>query len=123
MQFYHICIQLPNISCTTCIIYNYCVIYSDPDYSKRIRKPILTLGKQPESDVFVLSPTVHVNKEGELIPFIDQKYVWVNEIINKECVLPDEYLQIRELPTCEWPLRSLLEGLQKLTQANFPSAL
>ncbi len=87
-------------------------------------KPILTLGRQqPDSDVFVFSPTVHVNEEGKLIPFIDQKYVWVNEIISKECVLPNEYLTIKELPTCELPFKTFLEGLQKLTQANFPSAL
>ena len=59
--------------------------YSDPNSSNCIKKPILTLGRQPSSDVIVLSPTLHVTEDGTLIPFDKSEYVWVESIMKKTC--------------------------------------
>ena len=97
--------------------------YSDPNYSRRVRKAILTLGRQPDSDIIVLSPSIHVNDNGEIIPFEDSNYVWVDSIAKKEGIVPSGTTFLRSLPKCEQPLDSLLEGLQELTQDNFISAV
>ena len=96
---------------------------SDPNYSKRVRKTILTLGRQPDSDIFVLSPTIHVNDNGDIIPFEESTYVWVDSIAKKEGVVASGATFLRSLPECEEPLDSLLVGLQELTQDNFYSAV
>ena len=82
---------------------------SDPNYSKRVRKAILTLGRQPDSNIFVLSPTIRG-------PFEESTYVCVDSIAKKEGVVASGATFLRSLPECEEPLDSLLVGLQELTQ-------
>ena len=96
--------------------------YSDSEYCQCVRKAIVTLGRQPGSDVIVLSPFVHVSDNGEVIPFRDSKYVWV-EGIKREGIIPASTSKLKSLPSCPRPLDTLLTGLQELTQSNFPSAV
>lgn len=77
-----------------------------------MRKAILTLGRQPDSDIIVLSPSIHVYDNGKIIPFEESNYVWVDSI---EGVVPSGATFLRSLPKCEQPLDSLLRGLQELT--------
>ena len=91
-----------------------CIImhaYSDPNISKCMKKPILTLGRQPSSDVIVLSPTLHVMEDGTRIPSDESDYVWVESIMKKEGVIPSGLLHLNPFPACDDPLQQLLSGL------------
>ena len=97
--------------------------YSDPNISKCMKKPILSLGRQPSSDVIVLSPTLHVMEDGTRIPSDESDYVWVESIMKKEGVIPSGLLYSSTFPVCDDPLQQLLSGLAQLTQKNFISAI
>lgn len=97
--------------------------YSDPNISNCIKKPILTVGRQPSSDVIVLSPTLHVTEDGTLIPSHESQYVWIESIMKKEGVIPSGFLHSSHFPACDYPLEQLLSGLQELTQKNFLSSV
>ncbi|XP_064396001.1 uncharacterized protein LOC135343012 [Halichondria panicea] len=92
---------------------------NDPDYSRRIRKAIVALGRQPDSEIIVLSPYVHVKEDGEIIPLRECTYVWVESVIKKEGVVPSGvqfYKTLPTIPTPDRPLDVLLGGLRELTQ-------
>ena len=116
-------VQLLNVFCILYHNYDNVHTYSDPNSSNCMKKPILTLGRQPSSDVIVLSPTLHVTEDGTLIPFDKSEYVWVESIMKKEGVIPTGLIHSRHFPTCDKPLEQLLSGLQELTQKNFLSSV
>lgn len=88
-----------------------------------MRKAIVTLGRQPESEVIILAPSLHAYDNGEIVPFEDSKYVWVESIMKKQGVIPNGTINLRSLPACDKPLDTLITGLQGLTQSNFSSAV
>ena len=74
-----------------------------------MRKAIVTLGRQPGSEVIVLSPLIHVQQDGSTIPLEECKYVWVDSVIKRVGVVPNGVKCTKALPICaENPLDMLL---------------
>lgn len=89
-----------------------------------MRKPVLTLGRQCDSECIVLAPDIHVKEDGTLIPRSEREFFWVESIVRSKGVVPRGIDYSSKLPDCnESPLDALLEGLQEITQENFMSAI
>lgn len=54
------------------------------DYQEKILAT--TLGQQHKSDTWVLSPTVQIDGDGNLIPVEQQKYYWDAEYMRVKCI-------------------------------------
>ena len=92
------------------------------DESSTVKQAVTSIGRQPSSDVYVFSPAVQVSNDGKVCSPGDQKYVWVDDILQYTSVLPTSAL-LPSLPTCQEPLKVLLKGLKTLTQRNFVSSV
>ena len=89
------------------------------DESRTVKQAVTSIGRQPNSDVYVFSPAIEVSKNGKLCSSRDlSEYTWVDDILKQTCVLPTSPL-VQSLPTCRQPLKVLVKGLQTLTQRNF----
>ena len=86
------------------------------------KQAVTSIGRQPNSEVYVFSPTIQVSDDGERFSQRELPYIWVDEIINYISVLPKSP-PLPSLPTCREPLKVLLEGLHTLTQRNFISSV
>ena len=51
-------------------------------HMRRVVKPVTVIGRQPESDVYVLGPNLHLTYDGE-IPPERRNYVWIPSILHK----------------------------------------
>jgi hypothetical protein len=76
---------------------------------------VTAVGKQASSEVWVLGPTVHVDKYGELIPEDNQTFFWCSNYLNIG------QLDIN-LPLTIEPLKALLDLTKKCLRNNFCSA-
>ena len=54
-------------------------------------KAVVSLGRQPQSEVLVFGPQVHLTVEGDVIEGADQQYEWIRPIVDKLSVLPSSY--------------------------------
>ena len=100
--------------------------YSDPNASSYMRKPVLTLGRQKDSECIVLAPYVQVREDGTLIPSGEREFFWVESIIRTKGIVPRGIDYSCNLPDCggtDSPLDALLIGLKEITQENFLSAI
>ena len=90
-----------------------------------MRKPVLTLGRQCNSECIVLAPDIHVKEDGTLIPRSEREFFWVDSIVQSKGIVPRGISYSSELPDCgdESPLDTLLVGLKEITQDNFLSAV
>ncbi len=57
----------------------------DPDHCavRRVYKPVTAVGRQPQSDVYVLGPKLHFRLDGTPIPPKRQEYLWLPHILQK----------------------------------------
>lgn len=98
--------------------------HSNPNASSFVRKPVLTLGRQCDSECIVLAPDIHVQEDGTLIPRSEREFFWVDSIVRSKGIVPRGISYSSELPDCgESPLDTLLVGLKEITQDNFLSAV
>ena len=89
-----------------------------------MRKPVLTLGRQQNSECIVLAPDVHVSEDGSLIPRSQREYFWVESIARGKGIVPRGINYSSRLPDGgESPLDTLLVGLKEITQDNFMSSI
>ncbi len=88
------------------------------DGQGQIKKAVTTIGRQRDGETFVFGPTIQLSSSGEIIPDTAQEYEWVPRIIEQGSVIPLAS-GIDVIPECRSPLRSLLRGLQLLTQDNY----
>lgn len=86
-----------------------------------MRKPVLTLGRQRDSECIVLAPDVHVTEDGTLIPRSDREYFWVESIVRGKGIVPRGINYSSRLPDGGAnPLDTLLG---EITQDNFMSSI
>lgn len=43
---------------------------------QKIKRGLQYAGRQPDDNFWVLSPTIHINSSGDLVPARDSKYAW-----------------------------------------------
>lgn len=84
--------------------------------------PVEMMGRQPNSDVFVIGPTLQFTSQGDAIPPEDQTYLWIPYILKKLKVL-SSVSPIAALPEVQDPLKSVLGGLKKICGDNFISGM
>ena len=80
------------------------------------------MGRQPDSDVFVIGSTLQFTSDGKVIPEEEQTYVWIPYILKKLNVL-SSVSPVTALPEVDDPLKSVLMGLKKICGDNFISGM
>lgn len=80
------------------------------------------MGRQPDSDVFVIGSTLQFTSDGKVIPEEEQTYVWIPYILKKLNVL-SSVSPVTALPEVDDPLKSVLMGLKKIRGDNFISGM
>ena len=94
----------------------------DATEGNKSRLPVECLGRQEDSDVFVLGPSLQFWSNGEAIPPEQQQYVWIPYILKKLKVM-DSISPIDKLPSVQNPMRKVVKGLRKISGDNFPSSI
>ena len=94
----------------------------NPNTVGKVKKAVTTLGRQLNSDTFVIGPRVQIASNGDLILPECQQHEWVEQVVHLASVIPDSPL-LEIIPECDEPLDELLNGLHILTQENFGSAV
>ncbi len=84
--------------------------------------PVLCMGRQLDSDTYVLGPSVQFTSDGVTIRTEEQKCIWVPWILKKMKVLNSIH-PVSCLPVVQDPMGNLLSGLSRLTGANWPSGM
>ena len=110
-----------NTTCTdVCLI----SLISDPSTVGKVKKAVISVGRQPSSDTYVFGPNLHLSRKGLILSEEEQGFVWVEEAVRYYSVLPSATL-LQHLPQSSSgnPLESLLLGFKALTQANFGSSV
>ena len=90
--------------------------------SVRSYRPVVCMGRQPHSDVYVLGPSLQFRSDGTAIPPAEQEYVWVERIM-KKLRIGNILHPLSCLPTVSEPLNKLLTGLACVSGNNLPSAV
>lgn len=85
-------------------------------------KPVVCLGWQPGSDVFVLGETLQFHSTGEIIPPDEQQYVFIHLILEK-LGMANTICPINTLPDIPNPLYMVMEGIHKVAGDNHICAL
>ena len=76
---------------------------------------VTCIGRQPDSNVYVVGPKMQFNMNGEAIAEEDQTFVWVEEILTELGINPAEILNIPStLDEHHSPISTLLETLQSV---------
>lgn len=57
-------------------------------------KAVTCIGRQPDSDTYVLSCDVQFKMNGDVIPTEEQEFIWVEEILAKTSIIPAELLLV-----------------------------
>lgn len=95
---------------------------SDTAAESEEKHAVVCMGRQPNSDVYVLGPNLQFWSDGTLIPCTDQKYVWIDYLLKKLKLL--NYVNpLKELPVQRRPLHYAVKGLKKLCGQNALSAI
>ena len=85
-------------------------------------KPVVCLGWQPGSDVFVLGETLQFHSTGEIISPAEQQYVFIRLILEK-LGMANMICPINKLPDIPNPLYTVMEGIHKVAGDNHICAL
>lgn len=85
-------------------------------------KPVVCMGRQPHSDVYVLGPNLQFFSDGTVIPVEEQTYVWVPRII-KNLKISNLLHPITQLPSVHQPLNKLTNGILQIMGENWPSTI
>ena len=85
-------------------------------------KPVVCLGWQPGSDVFVLGETLQFRSTGEIISPDEQQYVFIRLILEK-LGMANTIRPINTLPDIPNPLYTVMEGIHKVAGDNHICAL
>jgi len=82
---------------------------------------ITCTGRQLNSDVFVFSPTVHLDKWGNEIPVSEQQYLWIPQILDKlnQVTNPLPYIP----STHDNALQDVVRGIKHLSGDNVYSGV
>ena len=74
------------------------------------------MGRQPNSDVYVIGPNLQFFSDGTVIPVADRLYVWVPRIMKVSNLF-------EKLPSVQQPLNKLMNGIMHIMGENGPSAV
>lgn len=85
-------------------------------------KPVVCMGRQPDSNVFVLGPSLQFHSDGTAIPPQDQEFVWVPRIL-KKLKIGHIIHPLSLLPPVAQPLKRLMKGLLQVMGDNWPCAV
>ena len=80
------------------------------------------MGRQPNSDVYVLGPNLQFFSDGTVVPIEEQIYVWVPRII-KKLKVSNLLHPLEKLPSVQQPLAKLMNGIIHIMGENWPSAV
>ena len=80
------------------------------------------MGRQPDSDVYVIGPNLQFFSDGTAIPVENQLYVWVPRIL-KKLKVSNLVQPIENLPRVQEPLQQLMNGIVHIMGKNWPSAV
>ena len=80
------------------------------------------MGRQPNSDVYVLGPDLQFFSDGTAVPVEEQKYVWVPRIM-KKLKVSNLLHPLAKLPNVHKPLNKLMNGIIQVMGENWPSAV
>ena len=94
---------------------------------QKVKKRVQYAGRQPGDNLWVLSPTIHINSSGDLVPLSDSKYAWqpiggpVMQLICKDSSASSMKLESEvELDLeCSSSLKHLLEAIRAVFKHNF----
>ncbi len=85
-------------------------------------KPVVCMGCQPGSDVFVIGETLQFRSNGEIIPPDEQEYVYIPLILEK-LGLSKMICPIAALPSVQHPLHTVMEDIHQVAGDNEICAL
>jgi len=85
-------------------------------------KPVVCMGWQPDSNVFVLGETLHFYDDGKLIPPDEQGYKYIPFILEKLGV-SNSISPINTLPDVPNPLYTVMDGIDQVAGDNRICAL
>lgn len=80
------------------------------------------MGRQPNSDVYVIGPNLQFFSDGTVIPVADRLYVWVPRIM-KKLKVSNLLHPFEKLPSVQQPLNKLMNGIMHIMGENGPSAV
>jgi len=89
--------------------------------SQRPYRAVTCTGRQLNSDVFVFSPTVHLDKWGNEIPVSEQQYLWIPQILDKlnQVTNPLSYIPSAH----DNALQDVVRGIKHLSGDNVYSGI
>ena len=88
----------------------------------KVLKPVVCLGWQPDSDVFVLGEMLQFTSTGEMIPPHMQEYVFIPFILEK-LGLYNSISPVNVLPDVPNALYTVMEGIHHVAGANCTCAI
>ena len=108
------------------LLFNKITTFSDPLTAGKVKKFVVSVGRQPHSDTYVFGPKLHLSRNGSAQHEEEQSFVWVEEAVRYYSVLPSAPL-LKHIPRASFdnPLECLLLGCKALdlTQENFGSSV
>ncbi len=89
---------------------------------RRVYKPVTALGRQPQSDVYIIGPNLHFHSDGTPIPSERQEYIWLPHILQK---LKVPFTPLAALPVVDNrnALQYLLTSMGQILGSNHFSGL
>ena len=105
------------------LLFNKITTFSDPLTAGKVKKFVVSVGRQPHSDTYVFGPKLHLSRNGSAQHEEEQGFVWVEEAV-RYSVLPSVPL-LKHIPRASFdnPLECLLLGCKALTQENVGSSV
>ena len=85
-------------------------------------KPVVCMGWQPDSNVFVLGEALHFRDDGERIPPDEQECIYIPFILEK-LGLSNSISPINTLPDIQNPLYTVMDGIGQVAGDNRICAL
>lgn len=119
-----IIIMIIIISCVIIVMYSGDGESDENEELEPVRSfhPVVCMGRQPNSDVYIIGPSLQFGSDGSAIRSDEQTYLWVPRVIQK-LRLNNIMHPIQALPAVSQPVNQLFEGLHCLTGNNFPSSI
>ena len=57
-------------------------LFSDPLTVGRVKKSVISVGRQPNSTTYVFGPNLHLSRKGSIVKEEEQDFVWVEEAVH-----------------------------------------
>ena len=89
---------------------------------QKVFKPVVCMGRQPGSEVFVLGPNLLFRSNGAQIASEDQEYIVIPEIIQK-LGFGGALSLVEVLPIVPNPLHTVLNGMRRIAGNNYTCAV